>query len=578
MQLSDEIVTRATLGRRNGSDQFKIVCPSCADLRTPANRRERTCSINYHADRIVYRCWHCNINGIVPLRERDRSNVHPMQVVPLRSAPERATSEALEWLERERGIPRAVAERFGVASGTRFVRKLAAEVACVGFTYGNDAGQPYAVKWRAMQAKGFSQDGAAQTLYLAEHIEPGADLIITEGEIDALSFWAAGLPAVSIPSGGVEAGASDDNSKLRWTRHHEKLLTAAPRIFIASDGDVIGETTAQELARRLGKAKCFRLTYPPGCKDGNDALRQHGTAALHQMVAAAQPWPLEGVSTVSDLTDRVLSIYEKGLPPGLSTGVLEIDKFFTVAMGNLMVLTGIPSSGKSTWLDDILVRMMSQHDTRVAWCSFENPSEIHIAKLLTQRTGKPFGHGRTERMTQDELKLEMAWLNERAVFVQAEEMLTPKEIVARFEACILRFGVTVCVVDPFNFVRLNGRDGGADTDAINDMLSEFKMFAKRSGVAFFIVAHPAKPMGQSSDWVPTGYSISGSAHWYNRADFGLTMHRRKDGPNELHVWKARFAHQGQQGMVELQYDPVSYRFNPVTEAAAPHWTEADDPF
>jgi twinkle protein len=79
------------------------------------------------------------------------------------------------------------------------------------------------------------------------------------------------------------------------------------------------------------------------------------------------------------------------------------------------------------------------------------------------------------------------------------------------------------------------------------------MFAQRAEITFFLVAHPAKPMGAGADFVPTGYSISGSAHFFNRADFGLTVHR-KDGFSNVHVWKARFGHQGRNGVAKLIYD------------------------
>jgi twinkle protein len=92
------------------------------------------------------------------------------------------------------------------------------------------------------------------------------------------------------------------------------------------------------------------------------------------------------------------------------------------------------------------------------------------------------------------------------------------------------------------------------------MLSKFKMFAQRCEVVFFIIAHPAKPMNVGKEWVPTGYSISGSAHWYNRADFGLTMHRSDTG-SALSVWKCRFSHQGALGKAELVYNRATGGFS-----------------
>ncbi len=481
--------------------------------------------------------------------------VVPMKPTPLRHLPEPASDAALDWLEGERHIPRELALKLGVVSGERWVRQAGGPVPVLGFAYTNE-GHAYAVKWRTYPGKAWTQDGSAQTLYLAEHVEPGGDLVITEGEIDALSWHLAGIPAVSIPSGGIGEETRDDGAKLRWMSHHDELLAKAQRIFLAVDTDQVGETTAQELARRLGKHRCWRIGYPEGCKDTNAVLVKHGVASVMGLLDTAKPWPVPGVKTVADLSERVLSLYERGLPKGLSTGWSNVDDLFSVSPGNVTVLTGVPGHGKSTWLDNLLMNMMIRHETRVAYASFENPPDIHISKLLALWRLTPFGEGRTQRLSRDEVMEGMAFLNERASFVEMDEVPTPKGLFDRFDACIRRQGARVCVIDPFNFINLgNGED---ITGAINTFLAQVKIFAMSREVAVFIVAHPAKPpSGTKDDWVPTGYSIAGSAHWYNRADFGLTVHRGEGNAVALHVWKARFAHQGKKGVARLVYDPVT---------------------
>lgn len=156
----------------------------------------------------------------------------------------------------------------------------------------------------------------------------------------------------------------------------------------------------------------------------------------------------------------------------------------------------------------------------------------------------------------------MGWLNERVTILTHDGVMpTPESLIERFETAVRRSGVRACVVDPFNFIKLDGKgEGGVDSYAIGQMLAKFKSFAERAEVVFFIIAHPAKPMGQGQDWVPSGYSISHSAEWYNRPDFGLTVHRRKEGGNEFHVWKAKWSHQGKAGWTGITYDPVTGGF------------------
>jgi twinkle protein len=576
--LHEDIRSRALSIRRFG-DQAKMPCPSCSETRQPAHRREPVMSVKFDTDRLLYRCWHCGIQGLVPLTEPHSEGTKTVPTkqapkAPLSSEPDPITDAALAWLERERGIPRELAQRVGLCSGSRWIRKLGTLTPCVGFPY-REGGKTYAVKWRSFPEKGFTQDGAAQTLFLADMAPIGGDLVLAEGEIDALSFHAAGTPAVSIPAGGIEEGEREDTSRLRWIGTHDALLAGAKRIYLALDADNVGGSTARELARRLGKGRCYQIEYPPGTKDANDVLVQHGPEAVSALLRNATPWPVEGLRSVAEIADRVMQLYERGLPPGLSTTWPEVDKHFTVAPGMLVMVTGIPGSGKSSWLDDLLMRMMLRHQFRVAYASFENPVDIHVSKLLQLWRLEPFGRNSAARMSQASVEEGLTWLNERCAFIDMDETPTPAALWERFDACVRRLGINAAVIDPVNFLRM---DGEGDTESVNRFLAEAKLFAKSREITLFIVAHPAKPLNPPPDWVPTGYSISGSAHYFNRADFGLTIARRRDH-TELHIWKARFAHQGKLGMVKLVFDPATTSYevqrDPVLSAPK-HWQ--DDEF
>jgi len=483
-----------------------------------------------------------------------------MAVMPMRKIEGDSLSlDALMYLQ-ERGISQATADSLGLMSGSKWFKKAGSEREALGFPYTHQ-GNTYAAKWRSIQGKDFTAEGAAVTLYLADKLTDKSRVVITEGEMDALSYWEAGIEAVSIPSGAIAASTADDAARLRWIAAHDDLLANAKEIYLAVDMDDPGQTTAQELARRLGKMKCFKVEFPSGCKDANDVLVKLGAEELVKTITNAQPWPIEGIAQPVDFYSKVMDLYKNGLPPGKSTGWASVDDVYTLNPGNLVVVTGIPGHGKSTFIDAMLVNAMQQHNWSVAYASFENPPEIHVSKLIALKHNKPFGYGPSPRLTNAELDEGMAWVNEHVTFLTNDGVMpTVESLIERFETAVRRDGVKVCVVDPFNFIKLGGKDGAVDTEAINEMLSKIKMFAQRCEVVFFIIAHPAKPMNPGSDWVPTGYSISGSAHWYNRADFGLTMHR-SDKASMLHVWKCRFAHQGRTGKAELTYDRATGGFS-----------------
>ena len=533
--------------------QTRVACPACGPDRKTKN--DPTLSIKQDAAGILWNCHHCGVNGSMGRGGKVSA------VVPIKTyAAEEVDFGGLDYLS-SRGISEETAKSLGICSGQRFFKKSGRELEAVGFPYFHQ-GRITAIKWRSLSTKEFTQDGSAQTLFLADRIQPGQDIVITEGEIDALSFWQAGIPAVSIPSGALSEGVGDDTARLKWLSHHDEMLKKAPNVYLAVDMDGPGQTTANELARRIGKLKCWRVSFPGDCKDANDTLVSRGAESLVECKAKAARWPVEGLASPSDFMDKVQTLYREGLPRGASTGWASVDEVFTLNPGSLVIVTGTPGSGKSQMIDNMLVNAMSQHNWRVAYASFENPPELHLAKLISLKTGKPFGDGPTPRISEDEMLEALAWVNERLTFLTNDGVMpTVESLIERFEAAVLRSGIKAAVVDPFNFIRLSQKkEGGVDTESINEMLAQFKTFAMRAEITFFLIAHPAKPMQAGPDWVPTGYSISGSAHFYNRADFGLTVQRKLD-QTIFHVWKCRFPWQGQLGEATLHYDKATGLFN-----------------
>ena len=148
------------------------------------------------------------------------------------------------------------------------------------------------------------------------------------------------------------------------------------------------------LARRLGPERCWRAMWPEGCKDANDVLMAHGPQVLQQCIAAAKPYPIEGILEVADVAADVMLLYEQGLPRGVSTGSPSIDPYYTVKPGELTLVTGIPSHGKSEWLDWLMVQLAKLQGWVFAICSPENlPLPRHISKLAEKYVGLPFRAG-----------------------------------------------------------------------------------------------------------------------------------------------------------------------------------------
>jgi hypothetical protein len=132
------------------------------------------------------------------------------------------------------------------------------------------------------------------------------------------------------------------------------------------------------VSRRIGKDRC-KLVKLADCKDFNELFLRDGGAAVTDAIDKAEPYPVQGISSAKDFSARLNDLWNKGTGTGESTGYKSVDQIYTVVPGQLTVVTGYPSSGKSNFVDQIMVNLARDKDWKFALCSFENAPEIHIA-------------------------------------------------------------------------------------------------------------------------------------------------------------------------------------------------------
>ena len=101
------------------------------------------------------------------------------------------------------------------------------------------------------------------------------------------------------------------------------------RVILATDSDTSGDVLADELSRRLNKARCYRVDYR-GNKDANDLLLNTNKETVRDAILNAPPIPLHGLNDIEHYTDEFQSLYEQGVPSGVSTGFPSVDELFTV--------------------------------------------------------------------------------------------------------------------------------------------------------------------------------------------------------------------------------------------------------
>lgn len=276
----------------------------------------------------------------------------------------------------------------------------------------------------------------------------------------------------------------------------------------------------------------------------------------------------EGIYHVSDIAGQIDELYEKGLTGGVSTGWPTLDYHYTVKRGQWTIVTGMPMHGKSSVLSSLLVNLAVTHDWRFCICSPENqPLARYAAELMSIWSGEPFTRGSVQRMSRETKEQAKRWIDEHFVFVLPDE--GGCTVGGILEAALYVHGekaIQGLVIDPWNELEHRRPEGMTETEYVSQSLTRMRRFARQNEMHLWLVAHPTKlqkDVRTGNYPVPTLYDISGSAHFRNKADMGLSVWRNVEdehGPTQVYVQKVRFRECGRLGVCDLYFNAVSGRF------------------
>lgn len=552
-------------------EEVKTTCPQCSHTR---KKKSYPC-LNVNTLKGVWHCHHCGWSGALSGGVLNRSAPPSRRVYHRPDFRPTALSEGATTFFQKRGITTEVLIRNRISMERVWMPQLEDEVQSIAFPF-YKGGEVVNIKYRDKD-KNFRQvAGAQKILYKYDDIREVT--IITEGEMDALAIEVAGFQnAVSVPDGAPSPDAKHFENKFEFL--DDEALDKVKTFILAVDNDEPGTKLEDELSRRLGRDKCMRVTWPEDCKDANDVLIKHGPQVLRECIEDAKAYPVEGVFSMSDIAEDLENMLEYGLVQGEPTGWPSVNCLYTPAPGQWTLVTGIPSMGKSEWLDALSVNIAESAGWTFGVCSPENqPISWHAAKLIEKRMEERLVAGRVNQAKFQEAK---AWMSQHFHFIMPEEP-TLDAVLAKAKTLVRRHGMKGLIIDPYNELdHTKRRDNVAETEYVSLFLTQLRKFARENSIHIWLVAHPAKLMKDNKGVypVPDGYSVSGSAHFFNKADNIIAVHRDTTNPmapTEVHVQKIRSRWLGKRGVAYLQWKPESGRFREFAGAYSPPGTEVDE--
>lgn len=487
--------------------------------------------------------------------ERTKDFVKPVQRL------EKLSGKALQFFERERKISNNTLLRFGITESKEFMPQHKKEVPVICFNYFRD-GELVNIKFRGPEKSFKLSQDAELIFYNLDAIKGQNECVIVEGEIDCLSMYEAGIyNAVSVPN-----GAGQGNLRLTYLDNCYQYFAGMDRVIIATDNDVPGIKLKEELCRRIGIDKCLFVIYPEGCKDANDVLVKHGKDALKEMVNSACEFPISGLVQFRDIEVEADEYFEQGYPVGMRAHISDFDQLLTFYPGQLTVVTGIPGSGKSEFVDYIMSSLTKFHNWSWGICSFETPPTFHMTRLAEKFTGKAFDFRKdpNHRMDLNEWDKAKKQIKQYFHFINLSMVdVTMDGLLKKAEELVKRKGINGLLFDPWNCIEHKYGEE-SETKYVLTCLNKLINFLDRYKVHCFLVAHPTKLQKDKKTGkyeVPTLYNISGSAHFFNRTHNGISVWRDfQNNLTDVYVQKVKYSWLGKIGFASFRYNTYTRQY------------------
>lgn len=421
-----------------------------------------------------------------------------------------ALSPVVKYLTVDRKLPPEIVERYKV--GERVGENDRAVVYAAFSPDGVHVASKYIALTRTPDGKKriWNDKDCPPALWGWQAISPNSrEIIITEGQIDAMTWATFGYPAMSIPNGTGDCEG--------WIEYEWENLEQFDTIFLNFDMDKPGREAVEKVVLRLGRHRCLDIQLEDH-KDANEALQAgRGQDYFASARAAAKPFTPKEMCSPMDFRDKV---HEKlfgveGKREGFWPPILNRKLGFR--HGELTIWTGISGHGKSTFLLQLVCEIL-QAKEKAAIASMEMQGHATVSIMCRQliRT-----YGADLEITPKAVDGALDMLTGRCWIFNVEGEVGRGKLCDLMEYSSKRHGVTHFVIDSLMKLDVSSDDYEAQRRALNDLVT----FARQNRVHIHLVCHPNKQGDEDS--IVGKMKIKGASEIFNQADNIVSIWRNK---------------------------------------------------
>lgn len=446
-----------------------------------------------HMQKTIYRCWHCDARGNLYKLKRELGDLQqlvsaaqavggvgkkgkpiPLEHIERWHAKLLGHEKALDYCAR-RGLETETLRHFKIG----LQRKNGINWLVIPHI---NEGVCHNVKFRSLPPaeKTFRRvKGSASVLFNEDCLADHQDIVIVEGELDAMSMWAAGVENVIGLTGGAETFLPE------WY----DLLTDKDSITIVMDADPVGQDGARSIARRLGFDKCKNVLLP--MKDANDVLVNLGKQELVRTLDAAEQFEVHGILPMNDVLLQCTTTVELG-GEGLHTPWHDVNRLIGPGWqpGDLVVLSAKIKVGKTTWALCVLKHLAEQGIPGLMYCLEMRPKRL-AQKLVANHRQKG-----SDDLQLIDYQLARYYLHKLPIYFVEPEWgggLKVEAVLDKIRETVKRYGIRVMVFDHLHFLC---RSLQYLTNEVGQVCRSFKLLAEELEIVVILIAQPKKIQGE----------------------------------------------------------------------------------
>jgi DNA primase len=340
---------------------------------------------------------------------------------------------------------------------------------------------------------------------IAQNLE---EVIIAEGEFDAITLHQAGFP--NVVSGTTGAESFDPE----WIDQ----LTAVKKIYLAYDPDEAGQQGARKLAKRLGYNRVHNINLPDG-HDVNEFFRKGGAEwEFMRLMDEARPFDLPGIVSIAAGFDLLESDLTKNADDNLiKTPWLNLNNLIKgFHPGDLIILSALPKIGKTTLAQNIAQHLAKNGQAALVYCLEMRPERL-LRKTLQSEYRKE------DINLEDVRRAKIQFSDWPLYFAHSFKKEKVEEILNLIRDAVKRYDLRFVVFDNLHFLV---RSVSNVNEEIGQAVQGFKLLAEEMEIPIMAIAQPRKREAGSKE-IMSAEDIKYSNSIHADCDMMIILHRKR---------------------------------------------------